>query len=367
MYRYYTINEPKDGSLSFPGTPAKTHGYGQNGVSFECVRECVYGYAEYAEELDAQTVKAHRLIAGPIPVYYSINEDMARREKEMMSFSDYRAGSKTEEYRRMVDDVSLLAAYRKGRIDPMYHEKVDRLAESYARRLAANMNDGSRIGASCPSVMIAGPANFPVRKKQKQVAAMDRNMSEWREIQGLISKIRSVGTGGISSDDPQAIAKLKLKLDRLEQHQALMKAANAAIRMKDTEKGDAKLAELGYSEDEIKQLREPDFCGRVGYPSFKLTNNNANIKRIRDRIAELEKRRETPASEGWEFDGGQVVVNVAENRLQILFDEKPDADIRTALKGEGFRWAPSQGAWQRQLTDNAFRAARRIKAIAPAS
>ena len=155
MYRYYTINEPKDGSLSFPGTPAKTHGYGQNGVSFECVRECVYGYAEYAEELDAQTVKAHRLIAGPIPVYYPINEDMARREKEMMSFSDYRAGSKTEEYRRMVDDVSLLAAYRKGRIDPMYHEKVDRLAESYARRLAANMNDGSRIGASCPSVMIA--------------------------------------------------------------------------------------------------------------------------------------------------------------------------------------------------------------------
>ena len=284
MYRYYTINEPKDGSLSFPGTPAKTHGYGQNGVSFECVRECVYGYAEYAEELDAQTVKAHRLIAGPIPVYYSINEDMARREKEMMSFSDYRAGSKTEEYRRMVDDVSLLAAYRKGRIDPMYHEKVDRLAESYARRLAANMNDGSRIGASCPSVMIAGPANFPVRKKQKQVAAMDRNMSEWREIQGLISKIRSVGTGGISSDDPQAIAKLKLKLDRLEQHQALMKAANAAIRMKDTEKGDAKLAELGYSEDEIKQLREPDFCGRVGYPSFELTNNNANIKRIRDRM-----------------------------------------------------------------------------------
>lgn len=94
MYRYYTINEPKDGSLSFPGTPAKTHGYGQNGVSFECVRECVYGYAEYAEELDAQTVKAHRLIAGPIPVYYPINEDMARREKEMMSFSDYRAGSK---------------------------------------------------------------------------------------------------------------------------------------------------------------------------------------------------------------------------------------------------------------------------------
>jgi hypothetical protein len=365
MYRYYTINEPKDGTLDFPGAPAKTHSYGQNGVSFECVRERVYDYAEYAEELDAQTVEAHRLIAGPVPAYYPINEDMARCEKEMMSFSDYRVGSKTEEYRRMVDNASLLAAWKKARTDPMYHEKVDRLAESYARRLAANTNDSSRIGASCPSVMIAGLANFPVRKKQKQVAATERSMSEWNEIQALISKIKSVGMGGISSDDPQAVEKLKAKLDRLVEHQELMKAANAAIRMKDTEKGDAKLAELGYTPDEIKQLRKPDFCGCIGYPSYALTNNNANIKRIRDRIAELEKLKSEPATEGWEFNGGQVVVNIAENRLQIVFDEKPDADLRAVLKGEGFRWSPSQRAWQRQLTDNAFRAARRIKEIAP--
>ena len=60
-----------------------------------------------------------------------------------------------------------------------------------------------------------------------------------------------------------------------------------------------------------------------------------------------------------------MVVNTDENRLQIIFDGKPDADLRAELKSEGFRWAPSQGAWQRQLTDNAFRAARRIEQIAP--
>ena len=58
-------------------------------------------------------------------------------------------------------------------------------------------------------------------------------------------------------------------------------------------------------------------------------------------------------------------MNATVNRLQIFFEEKPDADLRSTLKGEGFRWAPSQGAWQRQLTDNAIRAAKRIKAIAP--
>ena len=46
------------------------------------------------------------------------------------------------------------------------------------------------------------------------------------------------------------------------------------------------------------------------------------------------------------------------NRLQILFDEKPDEDTRKALKSNGFRWSPKNGAWQRQLTDNAIRAAK---------
>lgn len=296
--------------------------------------------------------------------YYTINEEAARRANDMNSFRDYKAGSATAEYRRMVDAATELAERQKQRVDPMYHEKIDRLLEIYCRKLAENMNASYPIEARCPSILISGGGNFPVRKKEKQNAARDRNLEEWNYIQGLLDKIRSVGTGGISSDDPQAVEKLEAKLATLEKHQEMMKAANAAIRMKDPAKGDAKLAELGYTPEDIAKLRAPDFCGRIGYPAYELQNNNANIRRIRGRIAELKKRTEnTP--EGWEFDGGRVVVNTAENRLQIIFDGKPDADIRTELKGEGFRWAPSQGAWQRQLTDNAMRAARRLKCIAP--
>lgn len=296
--------------------------------------------------------------------YYTIKEEAARRANDMNSFRDYKAGSATAEYRRMVDAATELAERQKQRVDPMYHEKIDRLLEIYCRKLAENMNASYSIEARCPSILISGGGNFPVRKKEKQNAARDRNLEEWNYIQGLLDKIRSVGTGGISSDDPQAVEKLEAKLATLEKHQEMMKAANAAIRMKDPAKGDAKLAELGYTPEDIAKLRAPDFCGRIGYPAYELQNNNANIRRIRGRIAELKKRTEnTP--EGWEFDGGRVVVNTAENRLQIIFDGKPDADIRTELKGEGFRWAPSQGAWQRQLTDNAMRAARRLKCIAP--
>ena len=296
--------------------------------------------------------------------YHTINEEAARRANDMNSFRDYKAGSATAEYRRMVDAATELAERQKQRVDPMYHEKIDRLLEIYCRKLAENMNASYSIEARCPSILISGGGNFPVRKKERQNAARDRNLEEWNYIQGLLDKIRSVGTGGISSDDPQAVEKLEAKLAALEKHQELMKAANVAIRMKDPTEGDAKLAELGYTPEDIAKLREPDFCGRIGYPAYLLQNNNANIRRIRGRIEELKKRTENPP-EGWEFDGGRVVVNTTENRLQIIFDGKPDADIRTELKGEGFRWAPSQGAWQRQLTDNAMRAARRLKCIAP--
>lgn len=296
--------------------------------------------------------------------YHTINEEAARRANDMNSFRDYKAGSATAEYRRMVDAATELAERQKQRVDPMYHEKIDRLLETYCRKLAENMNASYSIEARCPSILISGGGNFPVRKKEKQNAARDRNLEEWNYIQGLLDKIRSVGTGGISSDDPQAVEKLEAKLAALEKHQEMMKAANAAIRMKDPAKGDAKLAELGYTPEDIAKLREPDFCGRIGYPAYAPQNNNANIRRIRGRIAELKKRTES-TPEGWEFDGGRVVVNTTENRLQVIFDGKPDADVRTELKGEGFRWAPSQGAWQRQLTDNAMRAARRLKCIAP--
>lgn len=298
--------------------------------------------------------------------YHTIDETTARRAHEMMSMSDYKNGSKTAEYRRMVDAAAELAERQKQRTG-MYHDKIDQLLDAYARKLAENMNQNSRIGCMCPSILISGGGNFPVRKKERQNSAMDRNMAEFRRIQGLLDQIRRAGTGGISGDDPDALEKLRAKLDKLEKRQTMMKAANAAIRMKDTSKGDEKLAQLGYGPDAIRQLREPDFAGRVGYAPYALSNNNANIRRIRERIAELEKRQTEEPPEGWAFGGGNVVVNAEINRLQIIFDGKPGEDMRDALKSNGFRWAPSQGAWQRQLTANALYAAKHIPGIAPAA
>ena len=100
-------------------------------------------------------------------------------------------------------------------------------------------------------------------------------------------------------------------------------------------------------------------------PTIANTKHLTAARSCRNRryINSKQKRQEEPAPEGWEFEGGKVVVNSELNRLQIVFDDKPNEELREDLKAEGFRWAPSQGAWQRQLTDNAFRAARRINQL----
>ena len=295
--------------------------------------------------------------------YYPINETAAKRAKQAISYSDYKPGSATAEYRHYVDEAAEIAARQKKRVDPSFHEKIDGLLDAYARKLAANMNKGYEITARVPSNLIAGGSNFPVRKKEKQNAAADKNMEEYREIQGLLDKIRSTGMGGISADDPNAVSKLESKLAKLEQAQETMKAVNAYYRKNKTLDGCPHL-----STEQIEKLKEAMSGSYRANPkpfeSYQLSNNNAEIHRLKDRITALTRRKEL-GYVGWEFDGGRVEANTADNRLQIFFDEKPDKEIREELKGNGFRYAPSAEAWQRQLNDNAIYAADRIGCIQP--
>ena len=70
--------------------------------------------------------------------------------KEMNSFSDYKEGSATAEYRAMVDKAVAIAEQQKSRVDPMYHEKIDHLLDTYARKLAENMNQDAPLWFAHP-------------------------------------------------------------------------------------------------------------------------------------------------------------------------------------------------------------------------
>lgn len=294
-----------------------------------------------------------------MPTYYPIDETAARRAKEMSSHFGYEPGSTTASYRQEIDKAAAIAEAQKARVDPMYHEKIDCLLDTYARRLAENLNQSYAIAIRCPSVLVAGPANFPVRKKEKQNRADDANMREWQEIQGILHRIRGVGTAGISSDDENALQKLREKLARHEREQDVMKSVNAYYRKHGT-LDDCLLLSAEEVEKIKAAMARSHRAAPKPYESYLLSNNNQTIRSIKARIAELEAKQSSPAPEGWSFEGGRVVMNQEENRIQILFDGKPDAGIRSELKHAGFRWAPSQGAWQRMLNQNGIYAAKNV-------
>lgn len=196
--------------------------------------------------------------------------------------------------------------------------------------------------------------------RRKAVGAIDKGMELRSEAADVARRAEAVGNGGISSDDPDAVDKLKLKLAGLELAQQQMKAINAAWRKAGKPKADNADAWAAIARGSNVALEAVaaarasmarDFMSRPPF-TYQLQNNNGNISRVKDRIGYLERNanRETKAEE---IGGIKLVENAEINRVQIIFPGKPSADVRAKLKQSGFRWSPSEGAWQRQLNSHA--------------
>lgn len=293
--------------------------------------------------------------------YYEIDETAARRGREQWSFSEYENGSKTSEYRAQVDEVYKIV----DELPDDMKEKGAAMAERYARRLAEWYDKQFRIEAMCPSVMISGGSNFPVRKKEKQNVSQDNHYQLYNKIQQIPERIKRLARGSniIKSGDADALEQLQKKVEKAEELQAEMKAVNAYYRKNKTLKG-----YKDYTDEKAAKLDEAikESMWGVPFPPYELTNNNAKIRNAKARIAELERLKESAKdtkeqTDEYNTDLFKVVENTEIMRLQLFFDEKPDADTRSVLKKNGFRFAPSQNnAWQRQLNENGKYALNRV-------
>lgn len=284
--------------------------------------------------------------------YYNINEAAARTANDANSFYEYKPGKATEEYRAEVDEVYSLADAKADKM-PEESDRAYYLADKFSRDYAAWLNEGYRIESMCPSVMVSGGGNFPVRRKQKQNDARDRHMAKYDRIMGIKDRIRKLGTGPIKSGDANAIEKLEAKLEKLEDRQDIMKRANAYWRKHKTLEGMD-----GISEEEREEIEEYSTRLELSQPfaSFELSNNNAKIRNTRERIERLKREKEAPKQDRTTTINGeecQVIENSEIMRLQLIFDGKPEDKTREILKHKGFKWSRKNSAWQRQLTDNA--------------
>lgn len=293
-------------------------------------------------------------------MYYQINEEMARRAHDMNSMRDYITGETTSKYRAEVDAVIEIAEQQKKKY-PDETERIDCLVDKYSRKLAEWYNKNARIEGFCPSWLVSGGSNFPVSKKEKQNRMRDNHIQEYYKIQNIVDKIKGTGTGGIKSNDERAIEKLEVRIEQLTELQETMKAVNAYYRKHKTLDGCDLIEPETIEKIKIGMARDWRSDPKP-FESFELSNNNTNIRRLKQRLQELEKVKDqkTTEAEIEEIDGLRVVENVEQMRIQLLFNGKPCEETRTLLKSYGFKWSPKNMAWQRVLNSNGKYAAGKV-------
>lgn len=157
------------------------------------------------------------------------------------------------------------------------------------------------------------------------------------------------------------LGKAMYDLDKAEKLQQTMKTANSIIRSKKnvTER---LVSEAGMSESTAIKIQQPDYAGRVGFATYQLTNNNASIKRLQERVKMLQKKvegakaAESGAEEKYTFDGGIIKVNYDEDRVQILLDSvRADRALYQKFRKNGYVFSPTNKAFQRKITPQAIR------------
>lgn len=209
--------------------------------------------------------------------------------------------------------------------------------------------------SNCMSSMITGPSNFPVARMEKM---NNRERARTQEMYDFIDKVRKAidkinnPSTDIKSDDKDAITKLKEKLVKLEKLQDQMKACNKIARDKKENKIE-RLAEILGSEESAKEVLKPSCFGTVGFESFSLTNNNAKIKTIKQRIIKLEAQLGRKSTKT-RFDHYNLTIeqNAENDRVQFFFDDKPEREVIDIMKRHGFKWSRNNDCWQRLWNNN---------------
>ena len=251
-------------------------------------------------------------------------------------------------------------------------EKRERLEERAIKAAAVSterFNTASSLGKMLPFGQPILVGHHSEAKHRRHAESINTNMRKSVEAQDkaeyLSRRADSVGSAGIASDDPEAVTKLKQKLDRLVQSHELMKAVNKVVRsshMTEEDKIEYLVNTHGQTEDRAKKLLLPcEFFGKFGFDTYALQNSNANIRTTKKRLEDLEAlHNEEPLQANGDAMGTGWELFEEDGRIKFSFDGIPAEEVRKKLKSNGFKWSRYAKAWVRKMTPNAVIVARRL-------
>ncbi|MCM5558498.1 hypothetical protein [Pleomorphomonas sp. JP5] len=307
-------------------------------------------------------------------------QDISHNWNALSHFPERRAsmelGALAERLNSFADHVQGLIEMG-GRLDA-----VSEVTEFASRQISLTRRSWA-LESRCMSAFIVGPAKFPTERNRKRMNSADKGQELIREH--LTKAKRAVerrafphGMPGdaIRANNPDAPELIREKIERLRANHSRMKAVNAAIRSvksgDEAEMIEAVIDVTGFTRATAAKIVCPieAWMGR-GFPGYMLSGELAEIKRLEGRLKSIERNRERGEVERMaETTAGplRIVENGDAARVQLFFEGKPTAGVRDALKSNGFRWAPSEGAWQRHLNENGRWAVERVlKALEPVS
>lgn len=278
-----------------------------------------------------ETIKIENLYRAAKIAYHGISFDPEKRAENIVS--TYEA--------QLNDDVS-----------NMPESEISRYIDGYKSHLFAWLSAKSRT----MSAMITGPARFPVDRNNKAMNVEMKRLnefSEWREksLKSISKKVED--SKPEDQKNAEALKDWKMQVDRLFDGFLVDRFRSRLETVARTGNVDLVKSVLDYFSDQQKER------GRVlATPRHGVWSVAELAKKYRLSIDSVKEKE----SEESEINGVRIVKNHSADRLQLFFDGKPSSEIILKLKANAFRWSPSNGCWQRQLTNNAIWAAKRLLA-----
>lgn len=157
----------------------------------------------------------------------------------------------------------------------------------------------------------------------------------------------------ISSDNPEAKDLLDDKVESMEKFRDNAKRVNKELKAGKT------IFEMDFltKEDKDRFISYIKFDGHI--PTYFFSNLGAKIRNAKSRKSQIESIEKLEEKEVT-WNGVKVIQSPSKNRFQLIFPCKPPQETIRDLKSSGFRWSPTEKAWQRHLTNSAIYAAKDI-------
>ena len=267
--------------------------------------------------------------------------------------------------------TSMLNLYNSSAEEAKENNRLEEYNQAFERYYAVILKKNKEVISARTgtfSTAVTGGAGIKSSQIRKNEAKQKREYEINKELIDYIEKAekklnevarnpdRFYSDQAIKSTDKNAIEKLNQKLEQLEAEKDFIKRSEKACKEFQKKKDFSVFEKYNIPQKEAKEYVSQ--IERHGIPLIRGNASiNAEIRRVKERIASLEKSKATE-DENFDIENGRILVNKEAQRVQIFFDNIPDANTREALKKRSFKWAPSVKAWQRTLTGNAIDAVR---------